>query len=1173
MLPPKPEPPDLGRMMMMKAREGEKKKGNRNGEEESTIRAMLDTGATLSGHPVKMGLKNLTRANIMVQGINGIAKYNLKGTLTVEVKDVDGKGHLISKADVLMMPGVGETVLSYHTYFRSNGWRLDDTEDSPKLRKVGTGEVIILERDNKGLIYIKVKLTTMGMMRIAIEEDESEEKMNKEMDMNEFHEKCGHIKNIKQLKEKASLMRIRLKGKLNCEVCHQVDFQKQRIRSVGISRSFMIYNRVFLDICGPWKIKGIKVYLGVLVDDATRLSVAIFSLSKSAKEMVEVIRQKVIEMQKFGRTEIVRVDQGKEWWNRDMGNMLNRQGIRLEGTGPDTPENNSVAEGKIWRGVKKVLKVLIQAGCGGDYLTIRILKEAWNLAIYLINKEASRANVNDVSPMEIFKAMTGQKRKEQFSAVFGEMVVVMNSDRRKGNLDTKGEWGVVIGIQEEIVGKRGDDGAAVIMKIEKGTITRTQHYNQLDKIKYWWKQKEIRLDMDREIGKLTFKLTKGMENEKEDIGITTRQPLIIIEGGEQLHGDEEIILERGKFYMERGEDKKEIIEQREFQRVEEEQDDNQEEEGEEREEEEHVHMEGEEREREEQKGEEEMKVEKEAGDKKSINNRQPSERNIIENERWVLEQNGYKTGLRSGKKYLNEELQIGKILAMKGLVQEQEIIDMGNERMEIIMKLKVKEKGTPNSYQDILNLEEGEIKEKWKKSVNDEIDGLFQNKTLKFIRKEDMKEGIKIINSGLIFDIKDNGNFKTRFVAKETVRNTKDKYTYQDTFAPVASMPAIKMMFSLLAGGEGLEIEHYDISQAFTSTSIRTGEIIYITKAKVKNKNYGEEEGVFQLGNYLYGLRSAAKEFNELFDRKFKEENGIRNKIEPCLYEMKGKGIDLALIYVDDALKLGTPKNNRKMDKMLDKRFLYTKETKGGKFLNIGWKHDPVAGVVELDQIEYIKGMAIEFNITRTRRVPLPFKRRDQLVGEEKDRVDQKVYMQMVGVLMYIRLTTRPDIMLTVAYLGSNMKEPLKHDFDVAIGLMEYVMGTIYKKLTYTRQVDPKLRNKLIGFGDGGGVAALEDGKARIAYTIMMNGGEIKSRSSKTDRVENNMMNIEFVASYYASLEMRALADMMKNFSDQGEPLVLYSDNMSVIFVAHKPFQTRKARLPPIIPPYPSRSS
>jgi len=493
--------------MMMREEEGETKQKHEvksmDRGKKGLVRAMLDTGATISACEDEGNLNQISGANIVVQGVNSQANYKMKGTLEMSFWDMEGKCHNLKKEGVIVMPGVGDTIFSYNGVFKTQGWGIDDTGTYPMLKKIGSGERIRLEKDEKGLIYVYVRLQTKGMIKMGKTEDkeENEGKTREEIDINIFHSRCGHLKDLKELRKQAGILKLRLIGELDCKTCLLVDSQKIRIRSIGESRSFIVGGRIFMDIMGPLLVRGEHIYLMVIVDDASRMAFGSIAPAKSARVLTEIVKNKLGEIQKYGKIRVMRIDQGKEWWNRTMEDMLSSREIRMEGTGPDMPENNSVAEGKIWRSFKKLLKLLWEAGCVGEGLTVRILKEAWNLAIYFINREGSRANTRNASPMEVFKALTGRIHKKLFTGAFGEMVIINRDKRLKSKLEPKGEWGVIIGIDETIAGKKGDDGAAVIMKMEReGGVTKTQNYEQTKTINFYWKeeghQKDIKEGME-----------------------------------------------------------------------------------------------------------------------------------------------------------------------------------------------------------------------------------------------------------------------------------------------------------------------------------------------------------------------------------------------------------------------------------------------------------------------------------------------------------------------------------------------------------------------------------------------------------------------------------------------------------------------------------------------------
>ena len=1093
------------------------------GSKKDEIITLLDTGATASCSSERKILLKENNSNIVIQGINGTSNYNTRGNVKGKVMDLEGRSHKVEKEGIIYIEGQ-DTVLSYVGFWKKNGWRLDDTGEYTLLRK-GDSNIKVIQAPD-GLMYVPVIFEEKDSIRRV--------KEKKEMDINEFHERVGHLSDIKELKKKATVLDIILNGELNCMACQIVGYQKDRIRSKGVSRTLVVNRRLFFDYCGPVKVcsinKGkINVFLAVLVEDATRLTYGFVTPSKSAVSILPILEEILIQIGVFGKIEVIRADQGSETWGKEVNKCISKMGIRMEGTGPDSPEYNSPAEGKIWRVFKKMLVLLERAGCSGENLTMVVLKHAWILAIYWINKEITKANTGNKPPMEIFKMMTGQKIREDFDGIFGQVVIIQRSDRRKGDFEPKGEIGVIVGIDLRVRGRSGCDGAAVIMKEKNGQIITTQHYKTPKVNIFYWKEKGTEKEEWR---KQMETLMDGMyvnnRKEEEDIGITSQMPIIegeredgesYYEGGEQILNiegkeGEEIMI--GDQVQEEDMDESDV----------------------------YVYVNGEE--------EEEDKEEEEQEDTLS------ALRGVV------------KLGPLDNRENEMRKEPIDSLQSLSGLVNtksmtENEMIDIGLERMFKAKKMENDNK--PKRFEDIAKIEDEKEKEEWMKSVRKEVNDLYEAGSIEFVRRRDMVKNIRIKNSGIILEekIDNEGNTtkKARLVAKELKVLTKNIYTDQELFAPVVGISAVKSVLAM-AVEKGKKIYHFDISQAFTSTMRREEDIVYINNVGFSNKHDGGEDGVIRLRCYLYGERPSAKEYNDKMNRFFTKLDYSRSPVDPCLYYKRSRETDkwvMVNLHVDDIIPVGEEEDCLKLKKQLGKKFLFTDLTKEQRILGMKVTHDEKEGIVELNQELYIKKLGEVFQIRKTRRVPMPFKNMESLDEQELVKVDQKEYMQMVGSILYCTSMTRSDLILYTTYLCSNMKDPNQHNKEVAIGVIEYLMGTSYKSLTYKRQVDPEMKNKLVGYGDGGGVAGLEDGKSRLAYVIMMNGGAIMAKSTSTDFVEDNMLLIEFVAAYKAYRELLALSNLHNEFNNQGKILTVYTDNKSTIYVANKPGQTKKSRL------------
>ena len=1113
------------------------------GKQKNKNRTLIDTGATISATSERDILLDEKGCIISIQGINGVSKYDRKGTVVGEVLDSLGRKHKVKSEGVIYIEEAGETILSYHKFWRKGGFLLNDTEEMPFLYHKISGSKILLERDQDGLLYVEVDFTNKASIRKS--------NRRSEMDIKDFHAKVGHVSNIKELKRKATAMGITLVGVLACLSCDIVNYQKDSIKSRGQSRVLVQNKRRSWDLCGPIILKHngreMKMYAGLLADDATRYVDAVTVPYKSAACVLPALEKALDKVEIFGKVEVLRADMARETWGKEIKTMLAQRKIRLEGTGPRSPELNSVVEGKIWRVFKKMLIMLEASGCGGNTLTPEIFKHIWNMSAYWINKAETQANIDNRSPMEMYKLMTNQKVRECFVGNFGMMVIVENINRRKGNLDKAGEIGVIVGIDLEVVGKEGCDGAAVILKVESNTYTTTQHH-KLPKgppIYYWKQQGEIgSAEIKKNLTNLLREINPNFREEREDVGVTVAVPIIEDENGI----DSKWVEEDGKYFLNRGEgEQQEIIEIQQRQ--------------------------------EDAEGGMDMNEEEDIGKNDnynppvkeetleeslnvnnlpitSIRNREPKGNDAIVNQEYAEKfiTGTVKPGTRSG----------GNFHVLKSY-SEEEIIESGLER--IFRGKQETTNNKPQKYGDICKIEDAREREEWKKAANKELDDLYETDSIRFVPIEERDKSIEVINSDIILDEKvDNvGKItkKARLVAKEMARKTKYKYTDQELFSPVVGVPSLKSALAF-ATTKGNTISLWDVSQAFTSTRMEESKVVYIKNVSFENKHDGGKEGVLRTMCYLYGTRVAAAKFNEKINRFFVSVGLKRSVIDSCLYYKKSETTGrwlLVNIHVDDVIPIGVKEDKEDLQKEFGKKFLYTDNTEEQRILGVKVTHDETAGIVEMNQKDYICKMASEFGIYKSRKIPIPFKLEGKLDAREKELVDQKLYMQMVGSILYVGTMTRADIMLYTSFLCKSMAKPTTHHLEVAVSVIEYLLGSSSKSLTFSRQKEPEMQNKLLGWGDGGGVAMLENGRSRIAYLVMMNGGAIIAKSTETDYVESSMLAIEFIASFYAYRELLALSNLHEDFNNQGKVLTLFSDNESNIYVANKPGQTKKSRL------------
>jgi len=190
---------------------------------------------------------------------------------------------------------------------------------------------------------------------------------------------------------------------------------------------------------------------------------------------------------------------------------------------------------------------------------------------------------------------------------------------------------------------------------------------------------------------------------------------------------------------------------------------------------------------------------------------------------------------------------------------------------------------SPNIESDPLTFEEAMKSQDsafWKEAINDEMDSIIGNNTWILVG---LPPGSTPISCKWIFRRKLKvdetiAKFKARFVAKGFKQ--KEGLNYFDTYAPVARIATIRMLFALAS------IYKFDIHQMDVKTTFLNGELeeeIYMHQREgfvLPN----QEHKVCKLVKSLNGLKQAPKQWHEKFDQAVIA-NGFKiHDSDKCVY-------------------------------------------------------------------------------------------------------------------------------------------------------------------------------------------------------------------------------------------------------------------------------------------------
>ncbi len=396
------------------------------------------------------------------------------------------------------------------------------------------------------------------------------------------------------------------------------------------------------------------------------------------------------------------------------------------------------------------------------------------------------------------------------------------------------------------------------------------------------------------------------------------------------------------------------------------------------------------------------------------------------------------------------------------------------------------------------------------------------------------------------------GRYKARLVAQGYTQQK--GIDFHETFAPVARMTSMRTILAL-AAHLGLQLEQIDVKSAYLHGKIDTE--IYLRQPP-GFEDLTHPDKVFLLDGNLYGLKQAAKIWNDNIDDAITS-NGLHQvSVDPCIYvKLSNEGILIAELYVDDFLLGGTPYLVREFKEHLRKHFPI-KELGFPKVI-VGIQVEQQKGEVTLHQSAYLKRLVEDTGMSEANHVHTPIvvpripdSNSPLLTPDEK-----KDYQTILGRIMYATVATRPDLAFATGYLGRYSAASTQENWMMIKRLLRYINGRKENGITYHQGKGTLLLEEHVDADWGGS----EDRKSTTGYLFTLNGAPISWMSKKQQTVALSSTEAEYIALTQATKEAIWFRAFLKDLGqEQKGPTIIYEDNKSAIALATNPINHQRTK-------------
>jgi hypothetical protein len=233
---------------------------------------------------------------------------------------------------------------------------------------------------------------------------------------------------------------------------------------------------------------------------------------------------------------------------------------------------------------------------------------------------------------------------------------------------------------------------------------------------------------------------------------------------------------------------------------------------------------------------------------------------------------------------------------------------------------------------------------------------------------------------------------------------------FEETFAPVARLEAIRMLLAFTAHHE-FKLYQMDVKSTFLNGPIQ--ELVFVEQPPgLEDPKFPSH--VYKLQKALYGLKQEPRAWYECLKEFLLKQGFEIGKADPTLFTHKdGNDIFVCQIYVDDII-FGSTNNVyvEEFSRVMTKRFEMSMMGELKFFL--GFQIKQVKEGTFISQTKYTQDMLKKFNMENAKPIKTPMPTNGHLDLDTKGKaVDIKVYRSMIDSLLYL-CASRPDIMLSV---------------------------------------------------------------------------------------------------------------------------------------------------------------
>ena len=245
-------------------------------------------------------------------------------------------------------------------------------------------------------------------------------------------------------------------------------------------------------------------------------------------------------------------------------------------------------------------------------------------------------------------------------------------------------------------------------------------------------------------------------------------------------------------------------------------------------------------------------------------------------------------------------------------------------------------------------------------------------------------------------------------------------------------------LLSAIACECDLDLCHFDVDQAFVQSDLEEDVFLRLPKG------CGDLSGkVVWLNKSLYGLKQTSRTWHAHLTTCLKRLGFEQCMADVCIFRLieNGRVAITAVVHVDDIFAVGKKKRCDRLCADLN-RTIPVKNLGDLKWYGgCRYSRDRITGTLTISQQSFAEELAKKFRVTSVQSVLLK-------VGvkleefDENEETESWPFHELVGVLMWLAVSTRPDVSNAVRSVARYCSAPKAIHWKSALGIIAYINGT-----------------------------------------------------------------------------------------------------------------------------------